>query len=134
MVADFWCVQRCFTGFLASVLAEPHNSETLLSLQSALEWKVRPLEFLGIEGQGPWTATDRLLAEALTIYGRTLCPDCGHGKRLAWDDELDGWFEVDDEIVCQACAARERYLKDRNGEPEPGQKIGVKLDPDYFDR
>lgn len=60
-----------------------------------------------------------------------LCSDCGWDRRRAWDDDLDGWFEVDAETVCQACAARERYLRELDGQPEPGQKIGVRLDPDY---
>ena len=133
MGSDFWCSGEGFAGFLACVLAEPHNADVLLSLQSALKWKVRPLVFLGVEEQGPWTETDRLLAEALTIYDRSLCPDCGHGKRLAWDDDLDGWFEVDDSIVCQACKARERYMSD-NKESEPGVKIGIRLGPAYHDK
>ena len=50
---------------------------------------------------------------------------------MAWDDDMDGWFEVDDTAVCQACAARERYLKDRDDkQSEPGVKIGVRLDPE----
>lgn len=100
-------------------------------MQTALKWKVRPLEFLGVEQGGPWTDTDRILAEALTVYERSLCADCGWDRRVAWDDDMDGWFEVDDTAVCQACAARERYLKDRDGKAaEPGVKIGVRLDPE----
>jgi len=87
-----------------------------------------------VDPPGAWTSTDRALAEALTIYDRSLCPDCGFGKRLAWDDVMNGWFEVDDEITCQACAARERYLKDKDGKSEPGQKIGIRLDPTFFER
>ena len=94
---------------------------------------MRPLEFLGVEERGPWTDTDRLLAEALTVHERMIC-ECGWNRRHAWDPDMDGWFEVDDSSVCQACAARERYLKDHKGEGEPGVKVGVTLDPGYHEK
>ena len=72
---------------------------------------------------------------ALTVYERGLCADCKYPARIAFDSELDGWFEVDDGTVCQACAARERYMKDVDaGSLEPGLKIGVRLDPAYRDK
>lgn len=100
-----------------------------------MRWRVRPLEFLGVDPPGAWTETDRFLAEALTLYERSLCGDCGHDKTVAWDDSADGWFEVDDSIMCHACAARERYQNDHKEKtPEPGVKIGVRLDPGYWEK
>ena len=104
-------------------------------MQTALKWRVRPLEFLGVESGGPWTETDRLLAEALTVYERMICSDCGCNSRVACDEDMDGWFEVDDSTTCQACAARERYTKDlKDRTPDPGVKIGVRLDPEWANK
>lgn len=115
---------------MSSVLAHPQNAGTLVSLQTARAWRVRPLVFFGVEFGDEWTVKDRVLSEALTLYERSLCADCKHPARLAFDADLDGWFEVDEDTVCQACAARERYM-DGKKELEPGLKLGVKLDPDY---
>lgn len=86
--------------------------------------------FLGVDAGDTWTVKDRILAEALTLYERSLCKDCQQPARLAFDADLDGWFEVDEGTVCQACAARERFLDDQK-RVEPGLKVGVRLDPDY---
>ena len=99
-------------------------------MQTARDWRVRPLEFFGVEQAGSWTETDRALTEALTIYERSLCPDCGRHSSIAFDPDTNGWFEVDDSTVCEACAARERW-QDDNKDMEPGQKVRVVLDPEY---
>ncbi len=114
---------------MSSVLAHAHNLQWLIGLQTAKEWKVRPLEYFGVEREGPWTQTDRVLAEALEIHGRNTCPDCGHHARVAYDEDLNGWFEVETS-VCEACAVRERWLKEEEKRSsEPGTKVRVGLDP-----
>lgn len=95
-------------------------------METARKWGVRPLEFFGIERQGAWTIRDRQLAVALEVYERNTCPDCGHPTRIAFDPDMDGWFEVpDDPVICYACAARERKTADEHFKPEPGQKLPV---------
>lgn len=66
------------------------------------------------------------MAVALEVYERNTCPDCGHPTRIAFDPDMDGWFEVpDDPVICYACAARERKTADEHFKPEPGQKLPV---------
>lgn len=90
---------------------------------------MRPLEYFEVEGPGAWTSTDRILAEALEIYERNVCQECGNHARIAYDPNLNGWFQVDANTTCEACAARERWFKDRGDTPvEPGQKVRVFLD------
>ncbi len=102
-----------------------------MELQSAKNWGVRPTVFLGLEPESSgWTSLDRLLTCALQIFEQSLCPDCRQPARLAFDADLDGWFEADDTIICCSCAAKERYMKDVK-DPEPGLKIGVRLDPNW---
>lgn len=95
---------------------------------------MRPLEYFGVEDQGSWTDTDRIITEALTVYERSLCSDCKNPAWQAFDPDTNGWFEVDDSCVCEACAARERWLEEHQKDREPGQKIAVILDPEYKPR
>ena len=79
---------------------------------------MRPLEYLE-----SWTARDRNLAEALITHEDTR-HKCGHDITKSTDPDMDGWFEVDDETVCYACQALERYEKDVK-EPQPGVLLHV---------
>lgn len=59
---------------------------------------------------------------ALEIHEESKCSGCGHYADEAWDPDADGHFEVDDSLVCAACAARERHTKDEKSR-EPGQML-----------
>ena len=98
----------------------------MVALRSARDWRVPPLVFMNVRPEGGWTLKDQQLAEALTVFEDSLCTDCHHALPESADPDRDGRYEVSDETVCFACAARERYLKNSN-EPEPGQKITVIL-------
>lgn len=115
------------------VLSHEKQAYWRMGLQTALKWGMRPLVFFGVESEGPVTDTDRALMLALELYERSLCPDCRYPRELAYDPDLNGWFEVDDSVVCQACLAREQYVESMN-KPEPGQKIAVVLDPAWEKR
>ena len=77
---------------------------------------------------GGWTDTDSLLATAHELWERSKCPNGkSHYADEAWDDDADGWFEVDDSTVCQACAALERWQREHDTHrPEPGTLVRVK--------
>lgn len=113
------------------MLAHERQAYWRLGLQTALKWGRRPLEFFGVEAGPAWTETDRVLAMALELYERSLCAECSQPRELAWDPEMDGWFEVDDSTVCMACAERERWVKEVK-EPQPGQKITVRFDAEGY--
>lgn len=61
---------------------------------------------------------------ALTLHEDSKCSGCGHYADEAWDPDADGWYEADADLVCAACAARERHMKDEKNR-EPGQLLRV---------
>lgn len=131
MEAASACRRWGAAGFLAGVLSLSKNADYLSRLRTARAWRTRPSVFLGLEPESSgWLRIDSILSRALEIYESTLCKDCGTPARLGYDPDLDGWFETDTETVCYACAAREKYMRELK-DPEPGLKIGVRLDPDY---
>lgn len=51
---------------------------------------------------------------------------CGVDRDIGFDSESDGWLEVDDSLVCVACAALEQYQKEHEkSPPEPGTVLRV---------
>lgn len=75
-----------------------------------------------------WTDEDRLLAIALDLHEADLCPGgCGH--YLDQTAEEDGWHDAHS-VVCDACAARDRYLKEKGENREPGELVYVKRSDD----
>lgn len=67
-----------------------------------------------------WSTWDRALALALTLYEDSLCPCCGVPKSTAWNDDTEGAWSVNDDLICHAGAAREQWRKDDAGNAEPG--------------
>lgn len=89
-----------------------------------------PTVFLGHRGdEGPWTARDRELAEALAIYEASLCPGCSQPLSETLDPDREGWYEVHVE-TCAACRAK---ALDKT-EDEPGALVTVLPDPSYVKR
>ena len=83
-----------------------------------------PGEFLG--GRQGWTHVSRTLATALTHLESLKCPR-GHYTDDTTDPSAEGWFEVDDNTICEACAALDRYQKDNeNVPPAPGALLYVR--------
>lgn len=52
-----------------------------------------------------WLPEDRALFAALETYEASLCPGCGHPKKLAWHAEAEGWWNHHD-VVCHSCTAK----------------------------
>ena len=51
---------------------------------------------------------------------------CGVEKRIGFDSDNDGWFDIDDSTVCTACAALDLYEKEHAKTPlEPGTLLRV---------
>lgn len=51
---------------------------------------------------------------------------CGVDRDIGFDPDNDGWFEVNDDLVCAACAELERYQKEQEKSPaEPGTQVRV---------
>lgn len=71
-----------------------------------------------------WSDDDRALARALDLFEQSLCPGgCGH--HLDETAGIDGWHEART-IVCDACAARDRFVTDREKDSRvPGEMIYV---------
>ncbi|MHA7132536.1 hypothetical protein [Oerskovia turbata] len=61
---------------------------------------------------------DRGLTEGLLLYEDSL-NRFGIPRRTATDDEMDGWFEIDDGTVDHAEAAYQRWQAETK-RPEPG--------------
>lgn len=77
------------------------------------------MEYLGLEPPGsPWSKRSRGLAEGLLIYEKSV-NQFGIPLREATDDEMDGWYEVDDTRVDHSVAALQRWEKDTK-KPDPG--------------
>lgn len=95
----------------------------LAELRTARAWGVPHSTIHGSENPGRWTGPDRQLAVGLTLYEADLGP-CGHPHSVSTDDEMDGWYDVDDDTTCHACAARDRWARE-NQEPPPGALVGV---------
>ncbi len=77
------------------------------------------MQYLGLEQPGdPWSKRSRGLAEGLLIHEDSL-NRFGIPRRVATDDEMDGWYEVDDTTVDHAEAAFKRWEKDTK-HPELG--------------
>lgn len=77
------------------------------------------MEYLGLEPAGTgWSYRSRGLAEGLMLYEQGL-NRFGIPRRLATDDDADGWYEVDDTMVDYAEAAFARWEKETKN-PEPG--------------
>lgn len=84
---------------------------------------MRPLTFWGYTGK-TWTRTDALLAQALTVYEDDLHA-CGHPRSRAMHPEMDGAYEVDDDVVCYACQALDEYREEHKGKVAPGTVLRV---------
>jgi hypothetical protein len=77
------------------------------------------MEYLGLEAPGsPWSKRSRGLAEGLMVYERSINA-FGIPLSEATNDEMDGWYEVDDSKVDHAVAALQRWEKETK-KPEPG--------------
>lgn len=80
------------------------------------------MEMLGFPSR-PWSEANRLLAQALTLHDKDLCPGgCGH--YLDETCEEDGFHEAET-LICDACAARERLTGDPERKREPGELVFV---------
>ena len=90
------------------------------ALEAARQWSTRPTQMLGMLSL-PWSEADRLLAQALTLHDKDICPGgCGH--YLDETSTEDGWHEVHT-IRCDACAARDDYADEHSKQEhkEPGE-------------
>lgn len=72
-----------------------------------------------------WSPRDRGLAEALIVHEDTTHGPCGHQLSESTNDDMDGWYEVDDSTVCHACAALERFRDEAKDGAEPGVLLRV---------
>lgn len=101
-------------------LGRPHNRHILTQLRTARAWGV-PVSTIRT-GHCPtdWSrVTDREAAVALTEYEDSL-HSCGHPAGRAFDDDADGEYDVRS-LVCQACAAMDRYRDThKSTDPAPG--------------
>lgn len=100
-----------------SALRDPTNWVARAQLETARAWGV-PLSSIrrGSEGNDWSRPSDRVAAVALTVLERTT-HTCGQDAELAFDDELAEQWAVDDEIVCHACVALDKWADSR---PEQG--------------
>lgn len=75
------------------------------------------MEMLGLPS-GQWSGANRLLAQALTLHDKDLCP-CGCGYYLDETSRVDGYYRVET-LTCDAGRARDQFDKD-NERREPGE-------------
>lgn len=90
-------------------------------MKHALQWGRPPTGILRESSE--WVSQDYVLAEAYSMYEDSLCPcGCGYPRDLAWDEMMDGWFEVRQE-VCYAKAAREQWEAEHAERNRDGELI-----------
>jgi hypothetical protein len=83
-------------------------------------------------GRPRWRLADRLLAQALTVYEDSLCPECGHDRARAWSPDSEGHWEVAVHH-CLACERGAQARKEREAEHQPGDHVGIfDGDPDKY--
>jgi hypothetical protein len=61
----------------------------------------------------------------LTIYEKSLCPDCGTPAAWAFNPRLERYFYEDDSVTCTACKIRETRAADQHDKLRPGEKIVI---------
>lgn len=76
-----------------------------------------------------WNEKDRLLALALKMYERSLCPDCRADRGRTHDDKMDGEYHLEME-TCYRCAAVEEFHREQREDLPPGTKLYVVEDAD----
>lgn len=63
---------------------------------------------------------------ARRMHDQIVHQPCGVPKDIGFDPDNDGWFEVQDDTVCGACAELERWHKEHEKVPaEPGTQLTV---------
>ena len=88
-------------------------------MRTARDYSV-PLSFLRGAESLRWSAVDRLLALALTIYEASLCPGCGQDQHESMDDDLQDEWTTMQPVRCGGCTALARAAE-RDGERDhPG--------------
>lgn len=84
--------------------------------------------------EAEWTDVDRAIALALAGLEAGLCPcGCGLPAAITWDDDNDGWFEVDTTTVCYARQALDRWREQEGKDTEPGVLPHVRFTRDDHD-
>lgn len=77
-------------------------------------------------GPPGWGYASRILAAALTFLDAIKCPR-GHYTDETTEDGAEGWFEVDDSTICEACAAIDNYRENNKDKPPvPGALLYVR--------
>ncbi|MDR6861978.1 hypothetical protein [Phycicoccus sp. 3266] len=106
-------------------LGKPRNRHILLQLRTAARWGV-PLGTIR-HGRDPqvWTPQDRQAAVALVEFENSI-HTCGHPQSESFDQAKSGFYEVDDTLVCHACAALEEYRKANPQAAQPGQVLFIR--------
>src|SRR5699024_271505 len=109
-------------GFLAGALR--YNPHWLRVLRLAKEYRVLPTRYLGMRRDA---YLDFLLTMALDVHDNDLlCPcGCGFYADDTLDPDSDGWYGVDDSVICSARAANTEYQKNDAQDAEPGTLITV---------
>jgi hypothetical protein len=87
-----------------------------MALKAARAWQVRPSEFQS------WSLRDKLQAVALLEHEASI-GRCGHPHDVSTGDK-EGWYEVDDTLVCWACAKLDEYQKEQK-DPTPGVQLRI---------
>lgn len=99
-------------------------------MEAARDWGGTPLSvFRGMGAGRGWTDKDRLLALALKMYERSLCPECRSDRTRTHDDRMDGEYHVETE-TCYRCATIEEWQRDQREELPAGTKVYVVEDDD----
>ena len=108
-------------GFLADALSRPENSNYALAVETALTWKVKPMDILlPVHQRAQMTdldedalaSADIGIMKAWTILQRETCKKCGTPYWLGRNP--DRYIKFDADIVtCYGCVAVEDYDKNQ---------------------
>lgn len=106
-------------------LGRPENRHILQELRTARAWGVPLSTIRGNGTPGVWKPQDRFAALALLEHEASLHV-CGEPRSLAFNPDMSGYYEVEDGLVCAACAALDEYRKEHAEDaPIPGQVLHV---------
>lgn len=118
---------RLMPGFLAEVLTWPENYSVAVAVETAINLKMPPLNFILLhKNSAAWSGLDKKLALAHTIMSNEVCQSCGQPIWVcrSTDNNIDFSIRT---ATCHAKAkiekTEESRSKRRNGKLKPGQYL-----------
>lgn len=121
-------MRRRTPGFLVDALSRPENNFYAVSIETAKDWGLTPMDVLIPKHQREHfhdldydaiAASNLALMQAWTMLKKESCPKCGTPYWIGHNTDRYIQFDVEED-VCHACAADERHSKNKKDKDEFG--------------